>query len=147
MKLTEVILKQLKDRPEWDLNQIKGYIGSLRNHEDNKDIPVFYPPNEPAVGDVVSFNIQGSLHPCIIFKIDKEKDKYFGICLSSTDGVYCVKKVENSRLFHASYFTNLITIQSREHIMKNWRGLFDSPSELKEVIKILKKAYNKLLTI
>lgn len=103
----------------------------------------------PKIGDVriydfFSFNIAKIPHPCVIFRI--EDDRVWGIVTSTNEsGYHNISKVEDSRCLADGWWTNTIICQSKEDALKGWLGIFDSPAEVKRIVKLLNVYYKNIL--
>jgi hypothetical protein len=101
---------------------------------------------EVRVGDVISYHIARSPHPCLIFKIDEEEDICYAAVMSTKhDKPHSVYPIEKSRIFKGSCISNTIIAVNKEQAIDSWLCIFDSPEELKECVKKLKLLYKKVL--
>jgi len=106
------------------------------------------PMNKPTsieVGDVILFHIASMFHPCVVFKKTVDK-KCYGLVISSKDhDHHFLTKIENSRLYIKSYFTITVISVTEQQALDNFVGIFDSPKELKQAVKLLKTKYKDIL--
>lgn len=88
------------------------------------------------VGDVWNNKGLGG-HPAVVISI--KKDKFYSLLLSTSESKYHNIYKSNSRFFQGSYLTNTVICSSKELIIENFVGTYDSQKELLKVKSIFKK--------
>lgn len=103
--------------------------------------------NKPATiefGDIIMYSISGQHHPCVIFK--KQDGVCYGlIATTKSHEHHFLSKIERSRVFTDSYFSITMVSVTEAFALDNFVGLFDSHSELKAAVRLLKTKYKKIL--
>lgn len=98
-------------------------------------------PTTFKVGDV--FMHAGLRHPAVILKISN--DFVDAVILTTEESCTNILMKCNSRFYADSYFTATISRSNLEHIQLH--GVYDNIVDIKEVKKLLKQYYKKLLRI
>lgn len=98
-------------------------------------------PNYLKLGDVYMNPI--IKHPVLIIKI--KNDVAYGVSLTTEESYVGILMKSNSRFYPDSYITSTIITTNASSIKLH--GVYDCPSDLRELKKLLKQHYKKLLNI
>lgn len=82
-------------------------------------------------------------HPVVIIKL--KDDIAYGASLTTEESYVGILMKSNSRFYPDSYITSTIITTNASHIKVH--GVYDCPSDLRELKKLLKQHYKKLLNI
>lgn len=164
MKFFDEELKDVPNKPVLSQKEVKNIISSLKVQ--TVDYIKTVQPNSIVINeklelsgtkswtkpidirkyDVVALSIGNMyLRPAIVFKIDRKRDVCAVVPFSTTEGSYCLEKIQSSRFHQDSWMCNNIHILKIEEARAAYTSTFDNKKEADRLFNLLKQFYKKLL--
>lgn len=141
-------INKIKQKGAWNPKQIEEELAkaglTITTRVSEMRQKLFTLPEEIYVGDVFKFNFSELDHPCLVIKVEGED--VWGVILTSTpDKPYNLYKISHSRFFNASWSTGVVIHTFTDGAKKNFIGSIDSPKDVRNIQKTLKKEYKEVL--